>query len=118
MNKKLTNKMCADAETAGENETIYYLSDGSGLSLQIDNAGRKYWRLFYYMPSLQRTKSLMLGVFPTMSLGQARKEADEFRRIIKLGVDPVKVKSQKKRALYEQCIENNLLEDEDEDEGE
>lgn len=64
----------------------YKLSDGKGLFLLINPNGSKYWRLSYRINGKQKT--LSMGVFPVVSLADARKNVMEARKLIAQGVDP------------------------------
>lgn len=45
---------------------VYRLKDGSGLFLQVEPNGGKYWRLRYFF--LGKEKMLALGKYPEISL--------------------------------------------------
>ena len=64
------------------------LFDGGGLFLQIDNKGRKYWRLQYYRPNDKKKDILAIGVYPFVSLKAARLKRDEAKLLIAAGIDP------------------------------
>jgi integrase len=63
----------------------YKLADEKGLYLLIKPAG-KYWRLDYRFDG--KRKTLALGVYPDISLKEAREKRDEARKQIAQGVDP------------------------------
>ena len=50
----------------------------------------KYWRFDYRMDGKQKT--LALGVYPEVSLADARKARDDARALVKQGFDPSKLK--------------------------
>lgn len=64
----------------------YKIGDSSGLYLQVAPTGGKWWRLKYRFGGLE--KGLSLGVYPEVSLLDARKSRDRFRAMLKDGVDP------------------------------
>ncbi len=64
----------------------YNLSDSLGLYLLIQPSGSRWWRLKYRFQSCE--KLLSLGVYPEVSLRQARIARDEARRLIASGVNP------------------------------
>ena len=64
-------------------------SDGGGLYLHIKAAG-KYWRMAYRFGGKQKT--LALGVYPAVTLAQARKRRDEAKAQLADGFDPGVVK--------------------------
>ena len=70
-------------------------SDGGGLYLHIMAAG-KYWRLAYRFGLKQKT--LALGVYPAVTLAQARRRRDEARARLAEGIDPAIIKQAEKVA--------------------
>ena len=70
---------------AGEKHT-----DGKAMYLLV-NATGKYWRMSYRFDGKQKT--LALGVYPAVSLANARERRDNARRLIANGVDPVQVRA-------------------------
>lgn len=70
-------------------------SDGGGLYLHIMAAG-KYWRMAYRFGGKQKT--LALGVYPAVTLAQARRRRDEARAKLAESVDPSIVKQAEKAA--------------------
>ncbi len=77
-------------KTAGDKH-----SDGGGLYLHTTAAG-KYWRLSYRFAGKQKT--LALGVYPAVTLAQARKRRDEAKAQLADGVDPSVSKREEKLA--------------------
>ncbi len=64
----------------------YKVSDERGLFLLVNPNGSKYWRVKYRF--LGKEKLLALGVYPEVSLKQARERRDDARRLLANGVDP------------------------------
>lgn len=60
--------------------------DGNGLYLEVTEAGGRYWRLKYRYGG--KEKRLALGVFPEVTLAEARKRRDEARARLRANVDP------------------------------
>lgn len=69
------------------------LFDEKGLFLLVNKSG-KYWRLKYR--SSGKEKSLALGVYPEVSLKEARAKRDDARRQLAEGLDPSLVRKQAK----------------------
>lgn len=69
-----------------EGKAIRKLSDGGGLYLWVYADGRKYWRLRYWIAGQE--KSLSLGVFPNVSLKEAREAALSERKKLEKDLDP------------------------------
>ncbi len=61
--------------------------DGGGLYLLVHPNGSRYWRLKYRHAGKERL--LALGVYPQVSLAEAREQAAEARRLVSTGVDAV-----------------------------
>ncbi len=83
-------------DTAKPRDKPYKLSDGGGLYLLINTNGSKYWKLKYRISS--KEKKLSFGVYPDVSLADARNKRDEARKIIATGEDPSEVKKSKQIA--------------------
>ena len=62
------------------------LTDGEGLYLLVMPNGSKYWRYDYRYQG--KRKTLPLGVYPDVSLSDARDLHAEARRKVKNGIDP------------------------------
>lgn len=62
------------------------LFDGGGLFLLVKPTGARWWRLKYRYGG--KEKLLSLGVYPTISLKEARERRDEAKRQIAHGIDP------------------------------
>src|SRR5262249_43011407 len=62
------------------------LSDAGGLHLLIQPHGSKLWRMAYRFDGKQRT--LALGVYPTVTLQEAREQRDGAKRLLAKGIDP------------------------------
>ena len=77
-------------------EKTYRMTDGSGLYLQVEPNGGKYWRLAYRFSGKQKTFSI--GVYPEVSLADARTRREEARKLLRNNVDPTAVKQAQKEA--------------------
>lgn len=60
--------------------------DGGGMYLQVEPNGSRWWRLKYRHQG--KEKLLSLGVYPAVSLKDARQQRDDARALIAKGVDP------------------------------
>ena len=67
--------------------------DGRGLYLEITPRGGKYWRVKYRFGG--KEKRLSLGVYPDVTLKEARQGCEEARRLLTREIDP----SEHRRAL-------------------
>ncbi|SVC43494.1 uncharacterized protein METZ01_LOCUS296348, partial [marine metagenome] len=61
-------------------------SDGGGLFLLLHPSGSKYWRMKYRF--MGKEKLLAFGVWPEVSLTEARKKRNEAKQLLKSGKDP------------------------------
>ncbi|MDL5036356.1 tyrosine-type recombinase/integrase [Comamonas resistens] len=74
--------------------------DGAGLFLDLTAAGGRYWRLKYRIAG--KEKLLALGVYPAVSLKDAREMASQARQAIQSGDDPAEQrKAAKSKAVHE-----------------
>src|SRR5215467_7363576 len=62
------------------------LSDGGGLHVLIQPTGSKLWRLAYRFAGKQKT--LALGIYPAVSLEEARRHRDEAKKLLARSIDP------------------------------
>lgn len=60
-------------------EKIYFLADDDGLSLKIDPSGEKSWSYRYSVPATGKRPRITLGVYPVMSLKEARNARDVYK---------------------------------------
>lgn len=79
----LTDTALKAAKPTGKSQRLF---DGAGLYLEISPSGGKWWRFKYRFDT--KEKRLSLGVYPEVSLKEARERRDEMRRLIANGVDP------------------------------
>jgi len=73
------------------------LFDGGGLYLEVAASGGKWWRLKYRFGG--KENRISLGVYPAISLKDARKRRDEAREQLAKGIDPSGHKKASKAAL-------------------
>jgi integrase len=79
----LTDTAVRTAKPAAKSRKIF---DGGGLYLEVSPAGGKWWRLKYRFGG--KENRLSLGVYPDVSLKDARERRDEARKLLALGTDP------------------------------
>lgn len=70
------------------------LRDDRGLYLEISPKGGKWWRLRYMIKG--KANMLSLGVYPDVSLKDARERRDEARKLIANGIDPSQARKEEK----------------------
>jgi integrase len=86
------------ARNAKAKEKPYKLADEKGMYLLVNKAG-KYWRFDYRFEG--KRKTFALGVYPDVSLKEAREKRDEARKLIAQGIDPSAQKKATKAAESE-----------------
>lgn len=77
-------------------DKAYKLSDGGGMYLEIFPNGTKSWRMKYRVGG--KEKRVVFGVYPTVTLAEARTKRDEAKRILAAGGDPGQEKQAEKQA--------------------
>jgi integrase len=83
--------------SAKPREKAYKLTDEKGLFLFITSNGGKYWRFKYRFGG--KEKKLAFGVYPEVSLAEARERRDQARKLLANDVDPGVVKQAAKNAI-------------------
>lgn len=76
----------AVVRNAKPKDRAYKLAAGRGLYLLMTTEGRRYWRFKYRLEG--REKLLALGVYPDVSLAEARRRRDGARVLLEQGIDP------------------------------
>ncbi|NWF97447.1 MAG: integrase arm-type DNA-binding domain-containing protein [Nitrospirae bacterium] len=89
-------------KTLKPKEKPYKLFDEKGLYLFVTPNGSKYWRYDYRYNGKRKTASF--GVYPEVSLKQARQKRDEARASIRQGVDISQKKKKTEEAIYFKTI--------------
>ena len=103
MAEKYKDTRYRNAKSEGKKITKLY--DGNGLFLWVYEDGRKYWRLRYRIHG--KEKSISLGVYPDVSLSEAREKAKLERKKVDDHIDPsIDRKVTKQRA--KQAAENSF----------
>jgi len=95
---KLTNKIIQSAVFVDKPKKIF---DGGGLYLHVQKSG-KYWRMKYRFSGKEQT--LALGVYPDVSLKEARELRAKNKKIIKNGINPNALKKDKGGIMKQEKI--------------
>lgn len=77
------------------------LTDGGGLYLLLNPNGSRWWRLDYRFRG--KRKTLSMGVYPDVSLKDARNRRDEARKLLAFEVDPGENRKAVKAAKVERA---------------
>ncbi|MFT6906681.1 MAG: hypothetical protein ACJAS1_003349 [Oleiphilaceae bacterium] len=83
-------------ESASAKDKEYNLGDGNGLYLFVRATGAKSWKFNYTHPYTKKRANLGLGIYPKVSLDQARVIKDEFNLLLASKIDPKKYRDTKK----------------------
>lgn len=94
MKRTLTDSAVKNSKPIANGKPCKY-TDGGGLYLLVTVTG-KYWRYNYRLAGKQKT--LAIGVYPDITLKQARVLHDEARAILARGLDPVANKQAQRAA--------------------
>lgn len=95
----------AKVRAAKPDEKAYTLADSNGLFLYVHPNGSKYWRFRFRFGGKQHL--MAFGVYPEISLADARERRDAARKQVALGIDPRELKKELKE---EQQKEFNTFE--------
>ena len=76
-------------------EKSYKLADTAGLYMLVNPQDHRYWRFNYRFEG--KFKTLAFGVFPDVSLADAREKRDAARKVLAAGEDPVERRENEKR---------------------
>ncbi len=81
-------------KNAKDKEKDYKLSDGEGLYFVVKKNGTKSWR--YDFTYGGKRKSMSFGIYPIVSLKDARTKKDEAKYLLANNVNPISIKKAKK----------------------
>ncbi|GKW14491.1 hypothetical protein PEC301937_04410 [Pectobacterium carotovorum subsp. carotovorum] len=94
--------------SAKAEEKEYSLTDGDGMFLLVHPNSSKYWRLRFRFGGKQHISAL--GVYPEVSLSEARQKRDKARKHVAAGIDPrehkkaVKAKQEEDEKTFEVVV--------------
>lgn len=73
----------------------YSLADGGGLALRIKTNGSRLWIFNYSRPFTKNRANMSFGMYPSLSLADARKAAEAARQLLAKDIDPKQDKDEK-----------------------
>jgi integrase len=100
MPRKIVPLSPVEVSKAKPESKDYKLFDGGGLFLLVTPSGGKLWRLKYRFGGRERL--LALGVYPQISLADARQRRDEIKKLLTNGVDPGDARKAEKQSQTQQ----------------
>ncbi|CAI4156685.1 integrase domain-containing protein [Alteromonas macleodii] len=103
--KPLTN---TEVQQAKPTDKEYILSDGEGLRLRVKPNGSKLWIFNYIKPATKKRANISFGVYPDLSLKEARIKRKEAREMLALDIDPAIQRAETKNKEKEEH-ENTLI---------
>ena len=81
-------------KAAKPKEKAYKLTDNGGLFLLVNPNGSRWWRFRYRIDG--KEKLISFGVYPEVTLKEARERRDNSRKMIRDGIDPSEAKKAQK----------------------
>ncbi|TAL15882.1 DUF4102 domain-containing protein [bacterium] len=96
MPKRITALSDVQVRNAKPQEKDVKLFDGGGLFLLVTPTGGKLWRFKYSFGGM--SKLLALGIYPQISLAEARQRREDAKKLLANGVNPGAVKKAQKAA--------------------
>ena len=85
----------------------YKLADGGRLYLYVSKLGAKSWRMDYVRPVSKKRATITLGLYPDVSLAQAREQRKQIRAMLADGIDPQQQKIDAERE--QELLSNNTF---------
>jgi integrase len=82
--------------TAKPEKKAKKIADGGGLYLLLNTNGSRWWRFDYRFA--EKRKTLSMGVYPDVTLAEARQRREQARKLLANGVDPSEHKKAQKAA--------------------
>jgi integrase len=99
MPKRIVPLTAIQVERAKPQEKEITLFDGGGLYLLITPSGGKLWHLKYRHEG--KAKRISLGIYPAVTLADARQRREDARKLLANGVDPGEFKKAQKLSRQE-----------------
>lgn len=86
-----------EVRNAKPSDKVRYLFDATGLYLQLNPNGSRWWRFKYRFEG--KPKLMSLGVYPKINLKGVRAAHAEARKLLNLGIDPSVKRKQSESAI-------------------
>jgi len=87
----MINKIKSDKTISSKKpkEKDYVITDGGGLQLNVRANNTKRWEFIYKSPKTLKRRKYPVGLYPSITLVQARELRDKYINLIKQGIDPI-----------------------------
>lgn len=102
--KALTDSQVKQAKPQ---DKAYKMADGGRLYLYVSKLGAKSWRMDYTRPISKKRATITLGLYPDVSLSQARIQRKDIRALLADGIDPQQHKIDNEQAQV--LLSNNTF---------
>lgn len=107
MPKRIAPLSELDIKNAKPAAKDYTLFDGGGLMLKVTTSGSKLWRFKYRFDGGE--KRMAMGIYPDVSLKDARQKRDEARKLVASGLDPALERKQQKIIVTQEAETFSLI---------
>ena len=97
-----------EIKSAKQKSKEYKLNDGEGLSFRVRVNGTKDWIFRYYEPFTKKRKDMSFGIYPTVSLAEARSKRAEAKKLLANNEDPKTYQLESKQ-LQKEELTNTLF---------
>lgn len=87
--KPLTDSQVKQAKPQ---DKAYKLADGGSMYLYVTKMGAKSWRMNYIKPVTKKYATITFGLYPDVTLAQAREQRKEIRALLAEDIDPQRQK--------------------------
>ena len=94
--KPLTNTEVKQAKPKAKE---YNLADGNGLHARVKPNGTKLWVFNYSRPFTKVRANISLGIYPNVSLSEARVKRQEYNILLSKDIDPKEHRFEQKNLL-------------------
>lgn len=99
--KPLTNTEVKQAKPKAKE---YNLADGNGLYARVKPNGTKLWVFNYSRPFTKIRANISLGIYPNVSLSEARVKRQEYNTLLSKDIDPKEHRFEQKNLLSQAHI--------------
>ncbi|MBT5032234.1 MAG: tyrosine-type recombinase/integrase [Proteobacteria bacterium] len=109
MPKSIAPLSSTQVRQAKPKSSEYSLADGKGLYLRVKPHGTKLWLFNYQKPYTKNRTNISIGIFPTVTLAQARSTRENYNSMLSDNIDPKEhriTEEQKRAEAHSNTFEN------------
>jgi integrase len=96
MQRSLTDTFCKSTPAPSKGRTEWADVRCAGLEFRVTADGARSWTFRFRDPTSRRTLRASIGSYPDIGLSAARKKADDLRRKVADGINPVEARRQER----------------------